>query len=130
MADFYKRIDDVFKLDDAMWHFYNSSEFVKAFVNNKGYFIHVNKKFIELTGYSFKELTNKPLFDFIYQEDVDSTLEVYEALEGGQKALKREFINRYICKDNRLLKLRWLKDDMNYNGISLVTAKPLDYDIR
>lgn len=70
-----------------------------------GYFRRVNPRFEKLFGYTQEEFLSKPFFEFIHEDDRESTARMIERL--GQGFDMVDFENRYRCKDGSVRWLEW-----------------------
>tara|TARA_R110002020_G_scaffold66526_5_gene174892 strand:+ start:325 stop:1416 length:1092 start_codon:yes stop_codon:yes gene_type:complete len=70
-----------------------------------GYFKKVNPAFQSLLGYSHKELLSRPISEFIYQEDKETTAKFRESLLKNIPLLN--FENRYSTKEGEIVWLSW-----------------------
>ena len=70
-----------------------------------GFFRKVNPAFQSLLGYSEKELMSRPISDFIYQEDKETTARFRESLLKNIPLLN--FENRYATKEGEIVWLSW-----------------------
>ena len=71
-----------------------------------GHFIKVSSAAKKIWGYEPEELIGKNIFDLIYKEDLEPTLQITKkAIEEGLKVI--EFENRYIRKDGSLVDMEW-----------------------
>ena len=70
-----------------------------------GYLKWLNPAWESLLGFTIKELTSRPLVEFIHPDDVAATFaEIERQLRGGETKF---FINRYRCKDKSYKYLEW-----------------------
>ncbi len=69
-----------------------------------GYFLRVNPAFERVLGYSERELTSKPIVEFVHPDDRQKTRETLEKL---RKEDVTGFVNRYICEDGSIVWLEW-----------------------
>lgn len=74
-------------------------------VNIDGFFVELNHAWETKLGWSIKELTSKPIIDFIHPSDRLKTKSASENLRKGQDLV--HFENRYACKDGQFIKLSW-----------------------
>jgi PAS domain S-box-containing protein len=86
-------------------HFFVNSNDFSAIANKEGYFEVVNPSFVNVLGYSQKELSENPFLNYVHPDDVPATLEVYDELKAG--ALVIHFINRYRKSDGTYLWFDW-----------------------
>ncbi|WP_185963136.1 PAS domain-containing protein [Flavobacterium gawalongense] len=86
-------------------HFFNNSNDLSCIANMEGYFEIINPQFVNVLGYSEKELLEHPYFYFIHPDNLDTTTqEMGKANDGGNIL---NFINRYRKKDGSYLWLEW-----------------------
>lgn len=88
--------------------------------DNKGRFIYVNDKFADLLGYKSSELAGVQYVDLLYNEDVNSTLSVFNHnVIHDHIEVQSNFKNRYIHKSGKIVYLRWFicyYDNLNKIG--------------
>ena len=75
---------NLFAPDANLVNALNFSSDLIAISNFDSYFIQLNKKWEELTGYTIEELTSKPLFEFIHPEDRKLSQDEAEAMYNGK----------------------------------------------
>jgi len=106
LLDYTKLMKQLTKsLDFELEPFFNLSIDNLCIADFDGYFKKVNPAFAKLLGYTEEELYSKPIFDFIYKEDIDETVKYGENLVHGMPLLN--FENRYICKSGKLVWMHW-----------------------
>ena len=66
----------------------------------------VNKKWVDVTGFSENELTSLKLIDFVHPEDVTFTSEKFNSLQNGTLR-SVQLKNRYLKKDGDYIWLDW-----------------------
>tara|TARA_R110000868_G_C10950556_1_gene767761 strand:- start:726 stop:1142 length:417 start_codon:yes stop_codon:yes gene_type:complete len=71
-------------------------------------FIYVNELFASKLGYSQEEMNGKPFVDFIYEDDINKSLEAYTTHLDTVTVIEG-FTNRYKHKDGRIMFVKWLK---------------------
>jgi PAS domain S-box-containing protein len=74
-------------------------------VSEAGYFLHVSAASETILGYTPAELIGKRPFDFVYQEDMQKTIDSANYVMAGK--LLTNFQNRYVRKDGSLVTLSW-----------------------
>ncbi|MFN2127413.1 MAG: PAS domain S-box protein, partial [Anaerolineales bacterium] len=73
--------------------------------NLEGYFTRINSSFERLLGYSENELLAKPFFDFVLEDDLQSTIaEMNNAINGKNDIF---IANRCKCKDGSVKWIEW-----------------------
>ena len=88
---------------------------------NNGYFKKINPAFGKTLGYSEEELLERPFYDFIHPDDIDSTTnEVEEILATGKEIVG--FENRYRCKDGSYKWLMWTARPTPEHGFTYAMA--------
>jgi PAS domain S-box-containing protein len=70
-----------------------------------GYFQKLNPAWERTLGFTRDELQSKRMFEFVYPEDRERTLEQNRIVRSGGQALG--FENRYVCKDGSYRWFRW-----------------------
>lgn len=73
-----------------------------ALLNNKGYYEYANLAFREMVGYTEKELKNMTFEDITYQDDIELSIDICQAIWDG-KFIQGNCQKRYICKNGRIL---------------------------
>ena len=85
--------------------FFHLSSELFCVIGLDGYLKQLNKSFLQVLGYSTKELITKPLSNFVHEEDRAKTLEIIEQL--AQSTAIIHWKNRYLCKDGSCKWLEW-----------------------
>jgi PAS domain S-box-containing protein len=70
-----------------------------------GYFIDINPAVPATLGYSREELFARPIFDFLYPGDLESTANTRNKMLEGEALVN--FQNRYVTKSGKLVWLEW-----------------------
>jgi PAS domain S-box-containing protein len=86
-------------------HFFNNTFDFNCIANVDGYFEIINPRFEKILGYSKKELLASRFLDFIYEDDINGTLNEIEKLKQGITTIN--FSNRYRKKDGNYIWLEW-----------------------
>jgi PAS domain S-box-containing protein len=85
--------------------YFSISTDLMCVVDEKGYFLNVNNKFIETLGFSREELTSTPFSYFIHEDDLEETMNgIKEIVDGNPKII----YNRYKCKEGGYRSLMWI----------------------
>ncbi len=88
-----------------------------------GYFTKINFSFKRILGYEDKEFLGRPFVEFIYEDDVESTLEVLGgAVEGRQDIICQ---NRYRCKDGSYKWIEWNVLAIAEEGVFYTTGRDI-----
>ena len=82
----------------------NSFDVICA-VDAKGRFVQVSAASEALWGYTPDELIGRPYMDLVYEDDRARTQRIAEQVVAGEAT--RDFENRYVRKDGRLVDVRW-----------------------
>ena len=88
---------------EAQQIFWELSSDLLVVASVDGYFLNLNPRWQEITGYAPDELTGRFFIDFVHPDDVSDTLAVFEEELKGKEVIS--FINRYRCKDGSY---KWL----------------------
>jgi PAS domain S-box-containing protein len=86
-------------------HFFNTSNDLSCIANLQGYFELVSPRFMEMLGYTEKELLSYPIFSFIHPDDVPLAQAQLEKITTGGTAVN--FLNRYRKADGTYIWLEW-----------------------
>jgi PAS domain S-box-containing protein len=85
---------------------FNLSLDVICILDQQGNFLKVNKAAFKIWGYQPEELIGRNIFDLIYEEDQERTIEITrQAIEEGKEVVN--FENRYIRSDGTLVDMEW-----------------------
>jgi PAS domain S-box-containing protein len=85
--------------------FFRLSRDQMGIATKNGYFKELNPAFEKTVGFSFEELTSKPLLDFVHPDDLEATLQVLKNARLGVSTA--EFENRFRCKDGSYKWISW-----------------------
>jgi PAS domain S-box-containing protein len=112
-------------MQEALLGFFEISESLLTIHDSSGYFLFVSDSWTNHTGYSFRELTEKPWRSFIHPDDVDKSLESFEKGKNEDYIIYYEsFVNRYRIKTGGYVTLEWAKDYVKSDeGIFYSSAK-------
>ncbi len=91
--------------NDIYKSFFNLTSDMFCIANFDGYFELVNNRWTDRLGWSAKELTEKPFFEFIHPEDINKTDHEFEDVLTNQGS--HFFINRYRHKNGEYRVLSW-----------------------
>ncbi|MFN4083997.1 MAG: chemotaxis protein CheB [Bacteroidia bacterium] len=91
---------------EEVTRFMNVSPDIMCIAGYDGYFKKVNPAMCNLLGYSVKELTSKPIVDFVYKPDLEKTQKEIEKIV-NTGTLTINFQNRYLTKNGELIWLSW-----------------------
>lgn len=92
--------------EEQLQLFFEYAPEILAVADPNGYFSKVNPAFSKTLGFSAKELTSKPIFDFIHPDDIESTIEEYQKNKSGSQQAKSH-VNRYLTKDGGYKWMSW-----------------------
>ena len=91
--------------------FFENAPEILAIASTNGQFSKVNPAFCQLLGYTAEELTSQPFSNFVYPNDLQSTLEEYE-LNITDKKKASDFVNRYKKKSGEYCWISWSSSDV------------------
>lgn len=88
-------------------------------VANREKILYVNPAIAKMTGYSVEELTNKPWASLIPKEFVLPDESIFYDNENNEVEIDGvfHFLNHWLCKDGRIITLRWTATPFDENGI-------------
>ena len=73
--------------------------------NLQGYFTKINSSFKRILGYSNEEILARPFIDFVFEDDVESTLAALSKAAEGKQDFR--IVNRYKCKNGDIKWFEW-----------------------
>lgn len=85
-------------------HFFDTNTSFLCIIDPNSRFKKINSAFLKNLGYTKLELHNKLIFDFIYPEDIASTIKSFDDITHLKEVL---LTNRYIKKNGSLLIIDW-----------------------
>jgi len=102
-------IERAFLKSEAMREFfYKQKGCLNAYIDKNGYIVYASDEWTNVLGWTEKELTDVPFFEFIHPEDRKESAELYEDYTENGKIMERdEFVNRYRAKDGSYVSLLW-----------------------
>ncbi len=86
-------------------YFFDNSIDLAVIANIEGYFEITNPQFINVLGYSEKELRENKFVSFIHPDDAASALNIIEKLKEGAASIN--FVNRFRTKNGNYLWFEW-----------------------
>ncbi len=87
-------------------HFFNNSNDLCLIVNKQGYFETINLTVAKSLGYSEKELTEQPFFDFVHPDDMAAVLQVFQKQQNEGTAVMN-FVCRFLTNEGSYIWLEW-----------------------
>ena len=91
---------------EAILSLFDQSADLMGICGVDGTFRHVNRAFVEAFGWSFEELTSRPLFRFVHPDDLEITRGKLEKLKAGFDVVR--FENRWKSRDGRWQRVSWI----------------------
>jgi PAS domain S-box-containing protein len=104
-AEITRDLTERLQAEEQAQRFFQVSVDLMCIANTKGYFLHLNPAWEEVTGFTDLELRSKPYLDFVHPDDRQRTIEAAGQLAGGQTVAL--FENRYRCKNGSYRWLLW-----------------------
>ncbi len=114
------------KTDFNLERFFQLTPDILCIAGYDGFIKKVNPAFSNLLGYSFEELMNTPISDFIYSEDKIITSRFRENLKKDIPLLN--FENRYVTKNGDLVWLSWTSISEPENQLIYAIAKDITHE--
>jgi len=93
-----------------------------------GYFKRINPAVSNLLGYTMEELYARPINDFIYHEDQETTSKVREELTKAKPLMN--FENRYVTKSGEIVWLSWTSLPVETDQLIFAIAKNITHKKR
>ncbi len=85
--------------------FFNLSLDLLCIVRPCGTFVRANPAFCELLGFSENELQSKTIFDFIHPDDLKSSYDECDDVQGGKEV--DSYTNRYLDREGKIHLISW-----------------------
>ncbi len=101
--------------------FYDNSLDMICVFDTEGCFTKVSKAAKTILGYDEQELLGINFLDFVYPEDVASTISAYNEIKFGNS--KTNFENRYIHKNGSIVPLIWSAQYLPFEQACFATAR-------
>ncbi len=112
------------RTEEELQGIFNTTNYMICIADTDGYFRRVNDSFKQILGYSSEECLEKPFYDFIHPDDVESTrFAIREKVFRGIRV--NRFEHRYRCKDGTYKWLSWTAEPAVKKGLMYAIA----YDI-
>lgn len=111
---------------DKFEKFFDLSADLLCVAGYDGYFKRINPAVSKLLGYSQKELLSRPINDFIYKEDQESTEIVRNDLKN--KIPLFNFENRYLTKEGNIIWLLWTSFPVEKDNHVYAVAKNITHN--
>lgn len=120
----YKELGDLIDREFAMLELFDNAPFFVVLTDDKGHFIKVNKQWVLETGYTERDMTDKPFIYYVHPDDVQRTLDAYYNSEhfDNNPPNVNGFINRYKRKDGSYVILEWHSTGKSIDGYNLSIA--------
>lgn len=93
-----------------------------------GFFKRINPAVSKLLGYTNEELFSKPINEFVYHEDKDTTAKVRKELTKNNPLLN--FENRYLTKSGEIVWLSWTSMPVESDKLVFAIAKNITHKKR
>jgi PAS domain S-box-containing protein len=108
--------------------FFELSEDLICIVGFDGYFKKINPAVSKLLGYTNEELFSKPVNEFVYKEDQETTARVRKELTKNIPLL--DFENRYLTKSGEVVWLSWTSMPVYNDKLVFAIAKNITHKKR
>jgi len=122
-----KSIEEALKQKTAeLENFFSVTLDLLCIADMDGNFVKVNKSWENILGYSVKELENKAILDFVFQEDLEETREILRQLKNKYPIIN--YINRLKTTEKEFRYIEWHivpADDYIYGAARDVTNRIL-----
>lgn len=109
------------QLEEELQHTFSFAPEMVCIAGTDGYFKKVNPAMTRQLGYSEAELLRRPVHEFIYPEDRESSLKAFKELENSKQTHRYE--NRFVTRDGNIVWLSWSSTPVQDGGIMYSIAK-------
>jgi len=109
----------------SLEHFFKYSRDFLCVAGFDGYFKKINPAFINLLGYTPKELYAQPIIEFVHKDDRQMTAANRSTLIKNKPLLN--FENRYVSKSGEIIWLSWTSMPEDENQIVYAIAKDITH---
>ncbi|CAN0578632.1 unnamed protein product, partial [Ectocarpus sp. 12 AP-2014] len=116
----FRKISKHYK-EQKMGKILNTSLDIICTVDKDGRFLTINTASKRIWGYSPTELIGKKYINFVYNKDIEASIEIEKQVVSGKKIT--HFENRYLHKKNYLVPMRWSANWDNVEGIMYCIAR-------
>lgn len=103
--------------------FFEMSLDMLCIAGTDGYFKKINPAFSRILGYPDEEMLSRPFLDFVYPDDLESTLREIQHLGAGLPAVM--FENRYYAADGSIRWLQWNASSPGTDGMIFAVARDI-----
>lgn len=103
----------------TFWNHWKKARSCNILVDKDGFVLAANERMCSVLGYSHDELINKLFIDFVYLEDKQSTLDIFETISNSNSIDR--FVNRYITKQKRIVVFMWTAVQIDNNISAIAT---------
>lgn len=108
MSENIKKIEELMKRlsekETQLEMFFNSSKQYFCIASTNGYFVKVNKAWVDRLGWTEDELCSNPWLFFVHPDDVEKTKDAAAVMSTDPVT---KFRNRYRCKDGSYRTILW-----------------------
>ncbi len=111
------------KTEDELNRFFNLSPDLLCIVGYDGYFKKFNSAVCKLLGYSATEILSRPLIDFVFEDDKETTLNTRKKIHNENREVN--FENRYVTKNGEIKWLAWTSIPIQNEGLVFGVAKDI-----
>lgn len=106
-------------------HFFELSPDLLCIAGFDGFFKKINPAVSKLLGYTNEELFSKPISEFIYSDDRETTAKYREELTKSSPLLN--FENRYVTKNGEIVWLSWTSMPIDNDKLVYAIAKNITH---
>lgn len=105
--------------------FFELSPDLLCIAGHDGYFKKINAAVSKTLGYTKEELFERPIMDFVHDEDREETIRTRKLIRNNEPLLR--FENRYITKNKEIVWLTWTSMTIESEKVIFAIAKDITY---